>query len=1280
MTHPETPVDGPPPGEHRPEPTVVGIGASAGGLAALRAFFSKVPADCGVAFVVVVHLSPEHKSHFASVLQPYVAMPVQQVLETVALEPNRVYVIPPNANLNTIDTHLRLSELERDRHERAPIDHFFRTLANTHDGDAIGVILSGAGSDGVLGIKDIKANGGIVAVQDPNDAEYDGMPQSAIATGLADLVLPAAEIAEAVVRFANTAPRLPAKGDGDLEAADRRALLHQIFAQLRARTGRDFSRYKSSTVLRRIARRMQFRQIEDYREYIEQLQQDEGEVLTLADDLLITVTNFFRDNEVFDHIEADILPTLFRDRTAEDPLRVWSVGCATGEEAYSLTILLMEAAARYDSQSEIQVFATDLHERSLNKARQGYYLGALEADVTPKRLKRYFLKEDSGYRVRKEVRERIIFTAHNLLTDPPFSRLDLIVCRNLLIYIERDVQNDAIELFHYALKPEGFLVLGTSETVERPDLFAPLNKNLKIFKKLTTARSEPHLPVFPVMPPAPAPAPADSHSSRTAERHFGGLHQRVVELFAPPSLLVDGKNRVVHLSERAGRYLLMPGGSPNMDVLQVIRRELSGELRSLLHRSRHMQIPLRSHPIPVRFNGSSNPVVIHVRPAPWPQDEGYAAVIFDEKEVQHGENAPAKQAGGPQENTDLETSGRERQLEDELNLSGQRLQSMIEEYETGREEMRAANEELQSTNEELRSAMEELETSKEELQSMNEELQTVNLENRLKVEELAQLSSDLQNLLAATNIATLFLDRDLRILRFTPKLGAIFSVRTVDIGRPISDLTQRLGYDEMRRDAESVLQGLVPIEREMNDEAGRAYLTSVLPYRSTDDRIEGVVITFVDVTALKQTQDALQKSEAGLAEEVDALRRLWEMSRALVAANGLRTALKDVLDAAIDLLKAQYGNLQLFDPERGRLSLAVHRGFDQEFLKTFEVVTTDDDTACGRCLRMRRRVVIEDVEEDEDYKAYRGAAAKAGYRSVQSTPLMTRGGNLLGVLSTHWRKPHEIPEREEHLLDLLAQQAGDSIERIRNEEALKALAETLEERVEQRTQEVREREEQIRELASRLTMAEHEERHRIAQILHDDLQQLLYSVQLKCSGVRDASGTTLGADVAEKMDVINRWLAEAVSITQRLAVDLSPQVLDNEGLAEALQWLATQMKELHGLTVKLDAENGIKLTKAMRVILFQTARELLFNVVKHAGVHEASVELRRAGDHLLIKVRDKGKGFDVNGLGDDAGFGVMSMRHRLSLLGGDMDIASETGRGTTVSVKVPMELIQPSKA
>ena len=1040
----------------RPEPTVVGIGASAGGLAALKKFFDRVPAESGLAYVVVVHLAPDQKSLLADLLQPHVKMPVTQVTATVALEADHVYVIPPNANLNTIDTHLRLSKLEERRRERAPIDHFFRTLASTHDGHAVGVVLTGTGSDGTLGVKDIKARGGFVLVQDPNEAEYDGMPQSAIATGLADLVLPVAEIPETILRFERTRPRVPfTKNAEDVTESEER-LLQSIFAELRARTERDFSRYKRSTILRRIVRRMQLNYLEDLPAYLEKLRQEPEEARALADDFLVTVTHFFRDPEVFEKLEKELIPGLFEGRKVDEPIRLWSVGCATGEEAYSLAMVLVEEAARRDSNAPIQVFASDLHERSLIKAREGFYPGDIATDISAKRLKRFFHKENGGYRIRKEVRELVVFAPHNLLADPPFSRLDLIVCRNLLIYLQREVQGDVIDLFHYALRAGGRLLLGSAETIETSDLFRTEDKKLCLYRKRNVPPPEPRLPVFPLTrarrsdepPPEKGDLGPPPDSSAT-------VLQRMVERYAPPCLLIGEDGKLAQVAGNAGRYLLHPRGEPTHNVFKLVREELRVELQATVQAVRETHGPLDSRPIPVRFNGAPHPVVMRVRPGAGPGEEGFVLVLFEEREPEKATATTTEDSASADGGS---TDERVRELEAELRTSRQRLQAIIEEYETSQEEMRASNEEMQSVNEELRSTMEELETSKEELQSINEELQTVNQENRHKVEELAQLSGDLQNLLAATDIATLFLDRDLRIMRFTPKISELFNVKMTDRGRPLSDLTHSLGYPELNSDAKAVLARLVPVEREVWDEAGRCYLTRVLPYRSTEDHIDGVVITFVDITRRLQAETSLRDSE--------------ERYRLLV--NNAREYAILLIDLDGRITSWNVGAERIFGYTAKQI---VGRPLSDLF--------TEADRTAGN-----PQAEIETARRT-------GFATNDGWRVRKDGSRFWASGSMESLSSP------------DGALRGFAKVLRDNTERKEAEDALRDLAESLETRVEVRTQEVR-------ELSARLTMAEHEERDRIARILHDDLQQLLYSINMQIMFLRD------GLDQDGRQDLIQR--------------------------------------------------------------------------------------------------------------------------------------------------------------
>lgn len=911
-------------------PAVVGIGAGSGGLAALKLLLENVPADSGLALVIVAQVPADQVAPLADLLQPHAPFPVEEARQATLIEPNRAYIIPADADLMAIQTHLRWTPLEEKRRERAPIDHLLRMLAGTYDGHTIAVILTGKGSDGTLGIQDVKANGGVIIVQDPAEAEYGGMPKSAIATGLVDLVLPVAEIPERILRYVRVRPSLRVPAETEAVPQGETFLLNQAFGVIQARTGRDFSRYKRTTILRRIARRMQLNSVEDLATYVERLQEQPEEVRALAEDLLITVTRFFRDPEVFERLQRVEMERLFAGKGRADSVRVWSVGCATGEEAYSLAMLLVEESERHEVPIRFQVFASDLHSRSLEKAREGFYPSEIATDVGPERLQRFFQREAGGYRIRKELRELVVFASNNLLTDAPFSRLDLISCRNLLIYLERELQQEVIELFHYVLKPEGLLVLGSAESMNPTELFQEEDKKLCFFRKRGVPSQRPRLPVFPLT--------QARFSGSGAAAEIPGLptvhskqHQRMVEKHAPPSLLVGADNRALHLSPNVSRYLLRPEGEPTQDALEMVREELRSELQLALEAVRANRASYDSRPIAVRFDEQTIPVVLRVRPSLEIEEEGLALVIFEEREPLN----PTEESREPgwadaQQIEDLKQA---------LRTTQQRLADLTEECESGKAVMKASAEDRQSTTEELRSAMEELETSRQELQSINQELQTANQKNRRKVDELDLLSSDLQNLLISTDIATLFLDSELQILRFTPKLGDLFNIRGTDRGRPISDLTHRLGYDSLQRDAETVLAGHMLVERELQDDAGKWYLTRIHPYRDSDDRIDGVVVTFVDITDRKdaermrlelqarqqamEAEKALRKKEAELAR-VSRTTMVGELASSI--AHEVNQPLVGVITNAQAGLRWLEGAAPQIDEARNSLELIVRDG------------------------------------------------------------------------------------------------------------------------------------------------------------------------------------------------------------------------------------------------------------------------------------------------------------------------------------------------------------------
>lgn len=1649
----------------QPRVTVIGIGASAGGLNALRAFFSALPPDTGMCFVVVVHLSPEHESMLAPLLQPYTTMPVVQITEQVQMQPDQVYVIPPAKQLIVTDNTLDLIELAspgRTATRMMQIDAFFRSLAENH-GDGGAIILSGSGSDGAVGIQAIKEHGGLLLVQDPNEAEYDGMPRSAIATGLVDVVAPVAELATQLVAAKQMSATLQLPADGEPLSEIAQQTLSQILAQLRVRTGHDFGGYKQPTLLRRLARRMQLTHITTLTAYLHRLRQDSAEAEALFRDLLINVTEFFRDREAWAALEATIIPQLFAGKGRDDSVRVWAVGCATGEEAYSIAMLLLEYASELVTPPSIQVFASDLGQGALDFAREGCYPEAIAADIPEGRLARFFIKDNSHYRVRPELRESILFTQHNLLQDPPFSRLDLILCRNLLIYIQRDLQEKVFETFYYALRPQGILFLGNAESAEgATDLFDTLDKRQRLYQRHAREGAMPILPSLPLLPhvvrlPTLTPEPArPSYPSPSIE------HQRLLERVAPPSVLVDRDYNVLHLSETAGRYLLQPGGVPTVEVLKLVRPELQVELRAALFRAFEENKAVSTRPVPVRFNGAPHLVYQMVRPHQPPEGPASALIIFLEDETPlTAETLASSQSGELNHNM-------RQQFEAELHHVQGRLQSMREEYETTVEELRAANEELQSTNEEYKSTLEELETSKEELQSINEELQTINQELKNKIEEVTHAHSDVQNLFVATDIATLFLDRELRVKRYTPSAAELFNLMPPDRGRPIGHLRSNLLYEQLEADAQRVLAHLASVEREIQSQDGRWFLVRVRPYRTLEDKIDGVVITFIDITANKANElalrDAKEYAESIVHTIPDALlvldpdlrvqmandafyeifqvnrettegRLIYELGNGQWHIPALRTLLEEILpdntvflgyevehtfdhigqrtmlvngrrldhvqlillaitditerkrseqqqdylfklsdalrsiadpiaiEAAVtqiamnyfavdrcyyctivddnaiinhDALQGELGSVAgtyplnsfalfkkavdegrpfvvhdantadildeglrklclqlqvvsfidvpvikngkavgifclvqsaprnwteteirltaetaertwaaveraraegalraseakyrtLFDSidegfcliemlhdEAGASTdyrfLEVNRVFERQtglkdatgrlgselmpttepyWLETYDRVARTGESQrfenyheatarwylvyasrVGGADSRQVAIVFDDVTERKRREAHlaflaelstefapfaqadelmmrlseklarylnlsrcdfsevdeaadrittlydwrRDAAAPSvlGEHAISTflTPAARQfyvAGHMAVVNDTHDDPKMNAPAalmdalqiravvdspyledgRWKFLISLCRSEASiwrtDELELIREvteriytrlqrayaEAALQRLNTTLEQEVNTRT-------EQVRSLASSLTMAEQEERRRISQILHDDLQQLLYGIQMRIMAVFTDVQQGNYRVVPTHIQEAYTWLGEAIQTTRQLTVDLSPPILKDEGLVDALHWLVTQMATLNHLQVTLQVDQPCQIEdEDMRVMLFQIIRELLFNVVKHAGVDQATVTLTAEAGNCMIQIRDAGQGFDVAAAEakPERGFGLFSVRERLKLFGGGMEIQSAPGQGTQITIYAPL--------
>jgi two-component system CheB/CheR fusion protein len=1026
------------PGSKRPNPVesvekvpgehgflVVGIGASAGGIPALGEFFSKASPDAGVGYVVILHLSPDHDSHLAHVLQQVTKMPVEQVTRQTKIRPNHVYVVPPDKNLSMKDGSIVVKPIKTIEERRAPVDIFFRTLAESHGQNAVGVILSGTGANGSMGIKRIKEFGGATFAQNPREAEFNEMPRNSIATEFIDMILPVGEIPGHIIRYRDRVRAINIPEEPADRPEEQQTALRDIFTQLKVRTGHDFSNYKRPTMLRRIERRISVKNLPDIAAYTDYLREHPDEANALLKDLLISVTNFFRDKKAFESIEKNVLPKMIAAAKPTDPVRIWVAGCATGEEAYSIAMIAAELSSGIDD-PPVQIFATDIDAQSIAFAREGLYTLNDAADVSPERLRRFFTLEGQSYRVRREIREMVLFAQHNLLKDPPFSHLDIISCRNLLIYLNHTAQERVLETIHFALKPGGYLLVGTSESVDGSgDLFLTVDKQNHIFQsRQVAARPFPVPESVPVYRAAPFTVEREKHSRGLERITYNDLHLRLLEDFAPPSVVVNQDYEIVHLSRRAGKYMRVAGGEPNNNLLRLIRQEIRLELRTALFQAVQQKNNVEVRNLKVNTGGREEIINLLVRPVTNEDDtaRGFILVIFEP--VEPGQTDLAHTDYQPPEPV-------VHQLEEELVRSRKQLQSALEQAEVQSEELRASNEELQAMNEELRSSTEELETSKEELQSINEELTTVNQELKVKIDELSHTNNNFTNLLSSIDIGVIFLDRSLRINLFSQAASRIFNLISSDVGRPLSDLSNQLDYVDLAADADLVLEKLQTVERQVKTTAGQVFVMRILPYRTLEDRINGVVLTFVDVTERSEAENAV-------AAELEGTTTLHDLSQRLVSEADIQVVYDEILESALRLAKADGGTVQIFDEEDKTLTLLAARGFSRQMQEHFYRVDAGSNTTCGLALAAGMRTIIDyDNESLEDADGSLKMHLYEGYRTGQSTPLVTRGGRPIGMLSTHWRSHYRPTDRELRFIDLLARQASDVIAQWRLDSALR---------------------------------------------------------------------------------------------------------------------------------------------------------------------------------------------------------------------------------------------------
>ncbi len=852
---------------------IVGIGASAGGLAAFETFFSAFPnkSGSGMVFIIVQHLAPDHKSMLTELIARYTRMQVFEVEHGMVVKPDCIYIIPPNYDMAFLNGALQLLEPAAPRGQRLPIDFFFRSLAQDQHARAIGIVLSGTGSDGAQGVRAIKGEGGMVMAQSFDSTEYDGMPRSAVATGMVDFVLPPEEMPAQLLAYVSHAFG-KIKGEAHSTNLKVDEGLKKIFVLLRAQTGHDFSRYKLNTINRRVERRMAVQQLEHINDYVQYLRKNPAEVEALFRDLLIGVTNFFRDPEAFMALEEEAIVRLLSNKPVGAAIRVWVPGCSTGEEAYSIAILLQERMDALKANFKLLVFATDIDNRAIEHARAGIYTTGISADISSERLKRFFTVEPDGgfYRINKFIRDMLVFSEQDVIKDPPFSRIDLISCRNLMIYMGPELHKKLIPLFHYALNPGGILFLGTSESIgDHLDLFATLNRSAKIYERkdagIPPRQSLTRLPPFQTEDGA-----AQRQAAKSAENTVAQLRElterTLLQQYAAAGALVNDRGDILYLHGRSGQYLEPAAGEAGLNILKMARQGLRPALTTALHKAAAKKEPVSQSGLRVKTNGDFSSVDLIVQPvAAKTANQPLFLVILVPAAQPSAAGAADAEAGVA--DSPKKINAQVTALQQELRDKEEYLQTSTEELETTNEELKSANEEMQSINEEMQSTNEELETSKEELQSVNEELATVNAELQGKVVDLSQANNDMNNLLAGTGVGTIFVDHHLSIQRFTPAITQVINLILTDVGRPVGDIVSNLAeYNHLVEDVQQVLDNLVPKEVEVETKFGKWFLLRIRPYRTLENVIEGAVITFFDISEMKKARDALRES--------DSLRRL----------------------------------------------------------------------------------------------------------------------------------------------------------------------------------------------------------------------------------------------------------------------------------------------------------------------------------------------------------------------------------------------------------------------
>lgn len=1202
---------------------VVAFGASAGGLDAVREVLTNLDPDTGMAFVLITHLAPNQRSYMSEILERHTRMPVNPLEDGQRPLPNQLYVLQPGQRVTLRGGLFRVEEIVPEERWGLVIDTFFRSLAADQKNHAVGVILSGADSDGALGLKAIKAEGGIAVVQTPESASYSGMPRHSIAADHVDMVLPPAEIAAELGRLGRqfTRPEVRSLEEG-LAAPDDERVIGKILQLLRGISGLDLRLYKPETIRRRIARRMLLLRVDRLAEYHRMLQIRADELRLLQEDILINVTHFFRDPGFWDSLRLCVLPALFQDRPPEKPVRIWCAGCSTGEEAYSLAILVLEYLSQNGLDTPVQIFGTDASEQSIETARLAIYPETIAGEIAPERLRRYFVKVDRGYQVSKRVRDACIFARQNLCADPPFSHIDILSCRNVMIYFNQVLQRQVMLTFHYALEPGGYMLLGMSEGLrDYGEVFSTVDRKHKIYLK-----SGAHLP-FSYDPPrtyaisqatGSSRAPlVEMESSAWPEQELQRAADRIVlARFGPPGLVIDERMNVLQSRGQASRFMEITPGAVSWNLRRVLKDGIVNETWNAVQRAIRENVPASGDAVLIDEEEDERHIVIDVLPITSSASRPRCfLVLFQDVDETVGRKLP-EQPDQPQLTVD-EKDRLIAQLRQDLNSTRFHLQSLVEERDARNQELVSANEEIQSANEELQSTNEELETTKEELQSANEELQTVNDELQQRNNVLTQTGNDLTNLLNSVNIPLLMLNSELQIRQFTPPMQRLLSVRSSDIGRSITEIRLQLSIENLEPILNDVLESLGTREQEVQDKEGRWHLLRIRPYRTADNKIEGLVVLLLDIDQLRRSQQQLMDARDFAKSVVESVPVPIVVLNRDCTIRIENTAFRELVQMpATDLSGRSLPDLA-----------ALHWGLT-DLGRRLEPLLQDTP---GEAL---------EFEHEWNSPQRRTLLIKAQALSTDDSRVL-----LLTLEDISLRRETErLINREKKELETEIATAARKLNRTQDE---------------------------LRGLAAHLITVQEEERQRVARELHDDISQRLSLIEI---ALQEVGAGERGQQAFNSLGGAREQVHRLNDDIRALSHRLHPAILNDLGLPAALKALVAGFGERHQMPATFATQDLPEaIPQEPAVALYRITQEALRNVAKHAGKTHVKVLLIGENGGLTLKIMDFGLGFDTDAELPSAGLGMISMQERARLVHGSFHVQSALGQGTFITVQVPLE-------